>query len=92
MKLILEVNELVDPEIQAVSLVKRGANRSPFKILKSEDGQVQEAANPRVILHVEPDNAGVDQRYPLGKPTAGRHSLDRVLQESFARVTARKRR
>ena len=36
MKIRLVANELVDGEVEYVSLVKRGANRSPFKIVKEE--------------------------------------------------------
>lgn len=37
MKIKLIANELTDGEIDFVSLVKHGANRSPFKIIKMED-------------------------------------------------------
>lgn len=37
MKIKIPGMAIEDPEIQFVSLVKRGANREPFKILKSED-------------------------------------------------------
>ena len=36
MKIKIIANELVDGEVEYVSLVKRGANRSPFKIVKAE--------------------------------------------------------
>ena len=35
-KIKIIANELVDGEVEYVSLVKRGANRSPFKIVKAE--------------------------------------------------------
>ena len=37
MKVKIVGSELVDADINFVSLVKRGANRSPFKIIKAED-------------------------------------------------------
>ena len=96
MKIKVEGHELVDPEIQAVSLVKRGANRTPFKIVKSDDHS--QAANPRVILHVEPDNGGVlgtpvDPRYPLGRPAPlfkRGSGLDGLVADAAARVFGRK--
>lgn len=36
MKIKIVANELVDGEVEYVSLVKHGANRSPFKIMKAE--------------------------------------------------------
>lgn len=43
MKIKVLGNELIDPEIDMISLVKRGANQAPFKIMKAED------ADPSVI-------------------------------------------
>lgn len=37
MKIKVLANELIETEINAVSLVKNGANRSPFKVIKSDD-------------------------------------------------------
>lgn len=37
MKIRLVANELVDGEVEYISLVKHGANRSPFKIMKGEE-------------------------------------------------------
>ena len=37
MKVKVVANELVDTDIEMVSLVRHGANRCPFKVLKSED-------------------------------------------------------
>jgi len=37
MKVKVIANELVDTDIEMVSLVRHGANRAPFKVLKSED-------------------------------------------------------
>lgn len=37
MKISIRATELVDGVIEMVSLVKHGANRSPFKIIKAED-------------------------------------------------------
>lgn len=39
MKLKIRANEIIDGEIEFVSLVKRGANRSPFKIIKQDEAQ-----------------------------------------------------
>ena len=39
MKAEVNVNELTDVDVKYVSLVKRGANRIPFRIVKSEDGE-----------------------------------------------------
>jgi hypothetical protein len=36
-KFQIEANEILDPNVNLVSLVKRGANRLPFRITKSED-------------------------------------------------------
>lgn len=38
MKIKMQGSAIEDPEIKFVSLVKRGANREPFKIVKSEQG------------------------------------------------------
>jgi hypothetical protein len=39
MKIKVLANELVDTDIEMVSLVKHGANRCPFKVLKAEDSE-----------------------------------------------------
>jgi hypothetical protein len=39
MKVKVVANELVDTDIEMVSLVRHGANRCPFKVLKSEDDE-----------------------------------------------------
>lgn len=39
MKVKIVANELIDTDIEMVSLVRHGANRAPFKVLKSEDGE-----------------------------------------------------
>lgn len=48
MKVTLNANQLTDATIQSVSLVKHGANRTPFKILKAEplpeDGSLNKVA------------------------------------------------
>lgn len=41
-----EINFLVDPEIKYVSIVSRGANGAPFKIVKNLDGE-----NMQKVLH-----------------------------------------
>ena len=38
MKIKIKATELVDGEIEYVSLVKHGASRSPFKIIKADEG------------------------------------------------------
>ena len=40
MKIETEANELVDVDVQFVSLVKRGANQVPFRYTKQEDGMI----------------------------------------------------
>ena len=43
MKINIKANELVEGEIEFISLVKNGANRSPFKIIKAEDAWLRSA-------------------------------------------------
>lgn len=38
----VEADQLTEVDVKAISFVKRGANQSPFKILKSEDVETQE--------------------------------------------------
>lgn len=37
-----EATELKDATVERVAMVKRGANRTPFKVLKSEDGEIMD--------------------------------------------------
>jgi hypothetical protein len=43
MKVLVKGSELTDADIHFISLVKRGANRSPFKVIKAEDVEGQSA-------------------------------------------------
>jgi hypothetical protein len=50
MKIKIRGHEIVDPTITAVSLVKRGAIRSPFKICKAEGGQEPKPGDYVLVL------------------------------------------
>lgn len=65
MKIRLVANELVDGEVEYISLVKHGANRSPFKIIKAEQ-PVQDSWNDLM-----PELAKLRER--MKEPTAIKH-------------------
>jgi hypothetical protein len=56
-KVRLVGNEILDPDIKFISLVKRGANRSPFRILKAEN--LPPELQGRADLPVQPEVGGV---------------------------------
>ncbi len=84
MKITLFGHEITDATISKVSLVKRGAIRAPFKLVKTAYTPPDYARDPRVdpkgvasvdvIARPQPDNGEaatgrrVDDRYPLGRP------------------------
>ena len=41
MKIKIHGHEIVEADLESVSLVRRGANRAPFKILKADDYQAR---------------------------------------------------
>ena len=50
MKIRIRGHEIEEPRITKVSLVKRGANRAPFKIVKSSSDDVETAAPARDVF------------------------------------------
>lgn len=60
----LKVNELVGTEVKEVSLVDRGANETPFKILKSAD-ESDRAKITSILIR-----KGADEAYKAIKPIA----------------------
>jgi hypothetical protein len=77
--------EIVEADITLVSLVKRGANRSPFKIVKSAEPN---AGNPTVMPDRPYHNGGVDTRYPLGRPDDAwfkKSGLDALIADAHRR-------
>lgn len=70
MRIEVDCHEIVEADIRAISLVKRGANRAPFKIVKGET----EEQEP---VRQEPED--------LSWLTGGkRHGLDAVLHSARA--------
>ncbi len=72
MKIKIIANELVDGEVEYVSLVKHGANRSPFKIVKAEQ-PVQDSWDDLM-----PELAKLRQR--MNEPTATDHQETTVTK------------
>lgn len=54
MKIKVLANELLDSNVQFVSLVKHGAIRSPFKILKEEDAMKRNARREELLARRTP--------------------------------------
>ncbi len=87
MKIKIAGHEIVEADITSISLVKRGANRAPFKIVKNAEPN---AGNPTVMRDPVYDNMGVDTRYPLGRPddlmrVRKDHSLDGMIRDAHRR-------
>jgi len=72
MKIRLIANELVDGEVEYISLVKHGANRSPFKIMKGEES-VQDSWD-----NLMPELAKLRRR--MNEPTATRNQETTVTK------------
>src|SRR5262245_5378892 len=49
MKIRIHGHEIEEPQITQISLVKRGVNRSPFKIIKSSSDEDETAAPARDV-------------------------------------------
>lgn len=50
----VEATELLEPDVQYISLVKRGANRIPFRIIKSEKGSMINLDLSRIFKREKP--------------------------------------
>ena len=74
-KAVLNVKELTEAEASYISIVKRGANRIPFRVLKSEDGKAKLVTVTKdVATPLSPRRSKVDFVAVFG-PARALHSI-----------------
>ena len=78
-----EVVFMVDPNVEFVSLVKYGANRAPFKVLKQEKETKEESDMNKVVQSVLVRNDLSDEQ--IAKALEG---IDRRDKKEFSTFTA----
>ena len=77
-----EITFMVDPKAEFVSLVKHGANRTPFKVLKAEK-QKEDSNMNKVVQSVLVNNGLTDE--DIAKALEG---IDRRSKKEFSSFTA----